>query len=51
VLGAVPAQKVDALFVSACASAPERFAGIVSPEVAPHYEIMLRHRRRCRTQT
>lgn len=43
VLGAVRAEEIDALFLSACANAPEQFAGIVSPEVAPHYEIVLRH--------
>ena len=43
VLGAAAAQEIDALFLSACASAPEQFAGIVSPEVAPRYEIVLRH--------
>jgi len=43
VLGAVGAQEIDALFLSACASSPEQFAGIVSPEVAPRYEIVLRH--------
>ena len=43
VLAPVTAQEIDALFLSACASAPEQFAGIVSPEVAPHYEIALRH--------
>lgn len=43
VFGAVTAQEIDALFRSACASAPEQFAGIVSPDVAPRYEIILRH--------
>ena len=43
VLGAVSAQEIDELFLSACASAPEQFAGIVSPEMAPRYEIVLRH--------
>src|SRR5205814_5579554 len=43
VLGAVDAEEIDALFRSACSSAPEQFAGIVSPEVAPRYEIVLRH--------
>lgn len=43
VLGAVGAEEIDALFRAACASAPEQFAGIVSPEVAPRYEIVLRH--------
>jgi hypothetical protein len=43
VLGAVSTQEIDALFTSACASTPEQFAGIVSPEVAPQYEIVLRH--------
>lgn len=31
VLGALGAQEIDELFLSACASAPEQFAGIVSP--------------------
>lgn len=43
VLSAVTEQEIDALFLSACASAPEQFAGIVSPEVAPRYEIVLQH--------
>jgi hypothetical protein len=43
VLGAVDAEEIDALFLSACVTAPEQFAGIVSPEVAPRYEIVLRH--------
>ncbi|MGH6778731.1 MAG: HNH endonuclease [Bradyrhizobium sp.] len=43
VLGPVGTEEIDALFHSACASAPEQFAGIVSPEVAPRYEIVLRH--------
>lgn len=43
VLAATRAEDIDALFRSACASAPEQFAGIVSPEVAPRYEIVLRH--------
>lgn len=43
VLGPVTAQDIDALFLAACASSPEQFAGIVSPEVAPRYEIVLRH--------
>ena len=43
VLGAISEQDIDTLFLSACASTPEQFAGIVSPEVAPRYEIVLRH--------
>ena len=43
VLGAVSAEDIDGLFESACASTPEQFAGVVSPEVAPRYEIVLRH--------
>ena len=43
VLGAVGAEGIDALFLSACATAPEQFAGIVSPDVVPCYEIVLRH--------
>ena len=43
VLGALGAQEIDELFLSACASAPEQFAGIVSPEIVPRYEIVLRH--------
>ena len=43
VLGALAAQEIDELFLSACASAPEQFAGIVSPEIVPRYEIVLRH--------
>ncbi|MEO3430708.1 HNH endonuclease signature motif containing protein [Pelagibius sp. CAU 1746] len=40
---AVAAAEIDALFIAACASTPEQFAGIVSPEIAPRYEIILRH--------
>ena len=36
-------EEIDALFQSACASLPEQFAGIVSPEITPRYEIVLRH--------
>lgn len=43
VLGAISAQKIDNLFLSACATTPEQFAGIVSPKVAPRYEIVLQH--------
>ena len=43
VLGAISQQDIDTLFLSACASTPEQFAGIVSPEVARRYEIVLRH--------
>ena len=43
VLGAIGEQDIDTLFLSACTSTPEQFAGIVSPEVAPRYEIVLRH--------
>ena len=42
-LAAVGAEEIDALFRSACACVPEQFAGIVSLEVAPRYEIVLRH--------
>ena len=41
--GVVDAEKIEALFWSACASMPEQFAGIVSPEITPRYEIVLRH--------
>src|SRR5262249_38814293 len=43
VLAAVGVEDIDALFKSACAAAPEQFAGIVSPEIAPTYGIGLRH--------
>ncbi len=43
VLGAISQQDIDTLFLSACASTPKQFAGIVSPEVARRYEIVLRH--------
>ena len=39
----IGAAYVENLFRSACASTPEQFAGIVSPEVAPRYEIVLHH--------
>ena len=40
---AVDSKEIDELFQSACAGVPEQFAGIVSPETAPRYEIVLRH--------
>ena len=43
VLGAVDSQEIDDLFLRACESAPEQFAGVVSPESVPNYEIVLRH--------
>ena len=42
-LDVVGVDDIDALFRSACASPPEQFAGIVSPEFTPRYEIVLRH--------
>lgn len=42
-LDAVSAGKIETLFEAACASIPEQFAGIVSPEVTPRYEIVLQH--------
>lgn len=42
-LDAVAAVDIEALFKSACASMPEQFAGIVSPEITPRYEIVLQH--------
>ncbi len=42
-LNAVGPGEIEALFESACANIPEQFAGIVSPEVTPRYEIVLRH--------
>lgn len=41
--GPVNAREIDALFTAACAATPEQFAGIVSPEIAQRYEIVLRH--------
>lgn len=41
--GAVDLESIGELFKSACASAPEQFAGIVSPEITPHYDIILKH--------
>jgi hypothetical protein len=43
VLRAVGTRDIDGLFQHACTSIPEQFAGIVSPEVAPRYEVVLRH--------
>ena len=40
---AVGGDEIETLFKSACASLPEQFAGIVSPEAIPRYEIVLRH--------
>ena len=42
-LAAINAGDIDNLFTSACAAAPEQFAGIVSPDFAPRYEMVLRH--------
>ena len=43
VLRAVHQQEIDEMFLSACASTPEQFAGIVSPDVVTRYEIILQH--------
>ena len=42
-LDAVTEGEIETLFELACASMPEQFAGIVSPEVTPRYEIVLQH--------
>ena len=42
-LRAVQIGDIDKLFTSACKYIPEQFAGIVSPEVTPRYEISMRH--------
>ena len=42
-LGRSARRTLTGCFESACASTPEQFAGVVSPEVAPRYEIVLRH--------
>ena len=42
-LDMVSMEEIDALFQSACVNTPEQFAGIVSPEITPQYEIILRH--------
>ena len=42
-LGAVDAGGIDNLFESACAATPGQFAGIVSPDFARRYEVLLRH--------
>ena len=43
VLDVVGMDEIDSLFRTACKNTPEQFAGIVSPEVAQNYEIVLRH--------
>ena len=40
---AVSTEEIEKLFNSACTNTPAQFAGIVSPEVAPRYQIVLRH--------
>ena len=42
-LPATRIDEVDKLFISACRCIPEQFAGIVSPEGVPRYEISVRH--------
>ena len=42
-LDAVSVEEIDSLFQLACVSTAEQFAGIVSPEITPRYEIVLRH--------
>ena len=42
-LDAVTEGEIETLFRLACASMPEQFAGIVSPEFTPRYEIVLQH--------
>ena len=43
VLGSPLTSALDELFVANLEKIPEQFAGIVTPEVAPRYEIVLRH--------
>ena len=43
VLRAINTEELDRLFQHACDCAPEQFAGVVSPEVVPNYEVVLRH--------
>ena len=43
VLRAIRTEEMDTLFKDACANIPEQFIGIVSPDVVPKYEIVLRH--------
>lgn len=42
-IGSVDANTIEVLFRSSCAAIPEQFAGIVSPEIAPRYEIVINH--------
>ena len=42
-LAPVQRQDIDELFQSACRNTAEQFAGIVSPDLVPRYEIVLRH--------
>jgi len=42
-IGCADAKAIQELFKSLCAAIPEQFAGIVSPEIAPRYEIIIRH--------
>ena len=42
-LRAIREEEIESLFRLACANTPEQFAGIVSPEVARRYEIIIRH--------
>ena len=42
-LAAVDTGAIDDLFASACDATPEQFAGIVSPDFAPRYEVVIRH--------
>src|SRR5262249_28300375 len=43
VLRAIGDKEIESLFRFACANTPAQFAGIVSPEVARRYEIIMRH--------
>jgi len=43
VLRAVGAEEADRLFLQASAAIPEQFAGVVSPDVVPRYDLVLRH--------
>ena len=43
VLRAIGAEEADRLFLQASAAIPEQFAGVVSPDVVPRYEVVLRH--------
>ena len=42
-LDAIGTEEIETLFRTACSNLPQQFAGVVSPDFRPEYEVVLRH--------